>query len=69
METGLEGKPGVAAGVAVVVAVALVFGAQYFFINKIEKQTEGQDKKLTELKQKIQEGRAAERSLPQFREE
>jgi len=69
VETGLEGKPwywGVLIG-AVLAAVILFAG----FKLKIEKQQEEivrQTEQIRVLDKKIQDGRAAERELPKFRE-
>jgi type IV pilus assembly protein PilO len=50
-------------------AAGLVFGADYLFVKDIKAEIVTLDAKITELDKKIQQGRAAERKLPQFREE
>lgn len=70
METGLEGKPWYyGAGIAVVVAGALVAGGYYVKFQDMEKAIVKQERSLEELQKKIKEGEAAERQLPQFKEE
>jgi type IV pilus assembly protein PilO len=70
IETGLEGKPWyVAAGVAAGIAVVLVVAAKYMKIDDMKLQIAAQERQLTELQKKINEGRTAQASLPQFREE
>ncbi|MEA2693469.1 MAG: type pilus assembly protein PilO [Acidobacteriota bacterium] len=68
--TGLEGKPwyyGLAAGVAV---GGILFGLGYWqLIMPMDDQIAGQNTKLQELQNKIQEGRTAKAQLPKFREE
>lgn len=70
IETGLEGKPpwyGAAIGFALAVAV---LGATWWFaISPKNDQIAGQEAKLQELQQKVQEGRAAQKNLARFREE
>jgi type IV pilus assembly protein PilO len=70
METGLEGKPiyiGAIAGVSLVI-ITLVAG-HFLFFEKGSKNILRQKGRLEDLQKQINEGRAAERSLPQFREE
>lgn len=70
METGLEGKPWYfGAGLAVVVAAALVAGGYYVKFEDMGNDIKRQEKNLEELQKKIKEGEAAERQLPQFKEE
>lgn len=70
IETGLEGKPWyVSATVGVVLAGLLVFGANYMKFNDMKSTIERREKEAAELDRKINEGRSAEKSLPQFREE
>lgn len=70
IETGLEGKPWYyAAGVAVLLAGAIYFAVHYFWIKDMKLQLERKEVQLTNLQQKIAEGRAAQNRLPQFEEE
>jgi Tfp pilus assembly protein PilO len=70
IDTGLEGKPWFySAAVGALIAAALIFGVNHFYLKKMKVQIGRQGKKLGELQQKINEGRAAEKNLPQFREE
>ena len=70
METGLEGKPWYfGAGIAVVVAAALVAGGYYGKFQKMKRDIQRQGTTLEDLQKKIKEGEAAERQLPQFMEE
>ena len=69
-QTGLEGKPWyVSAAVAAVLGAVIVAGFHFTKFETIRKQIKQQEKKYTELEEKINEGRAAQRRLPQFREE
>ena len=70
MQTGLEGKPWYyGAAVGAIVAGALVAAGWYFLVEPKNKEIAAQEKKLSDLQVKIQEGRAAKQKLPQFREE
>jgi type IV pilus assembly protein PilO len=68
--TGLEGKPwyyGLGAGLVI---GGLAFGIGYWqIIMPMNDQIAGQDRKLQELQNRIQEGRTAKAQLPKFREE
>lgn len=55
--------------VGVVLAVAAVFAVEYVFVKNIKAEIASADTQISELEKKIQQGRAAERKLPQFREE
>ena len=55
--------------VGVVIAVALVFAVDYMLVKDIKNSIRDADTQTAELEKKIQQGRAAERKLPQFREE
>lgn len=69
MQTGLEGRPWYYGAIMGLILAALIVGIGYKV--KIEPQheeIERQEKRLATLQQKISEGRAAERQLPQFRE-
>lgn len=70
IQTGLEGRPWYFGALLGAVLAALIVGIGYKL--KIESQRQEidrQEARLTELQRKIQEGRAAERELPQFREQ
>jgi len=70
MALTLEGKPAwIALVVGLVLAVAIVGVTQYMFINDIDNDIRSADAKIKELDTKIQQGRAAQRTLPQFKEE
>lgn len=70
METGLEGKPWYVAGaIALGLVIAIVVLAKYVKIDDMDAQIGTRESKLAELEQKITEGRSAQASLPQFREE
>lgn len=70
MQTGLEGKPWYYGAALGLVLGALVVGAGWYFVYTDQyRQIAAKDRKLVELQQKIQEGRAAKQKLPQFREE
>jgi len=70
LENALQGKPiyyGLGIGLAIVlVAVGLV---HWLLVTKLNEQIAAADAELTELSKKIEAGRAAEKKLPQFREE
>ena len=70
MALTLEGKPvWIALVVGLVLAAAIVGVTQYMFIGDIDKKIHGADIQIKELDTKIQQGRAAQRTLPQFKEE
>lgn len=70
IETGLEGKPWyISAAVAVVLAGILITAANYFKFTQMEKDISAKQAHLDDLNRQINEGRAAQKSLPQFREE
>jgi len=70
METGLEGKPIYVGAITFVVSIGvIVFCAYYFMVKNMQEGIVRQQKKLAEVQQKVNEGRAAQKSLPQFREE
>lgn len=70
MNTGLEGKPWYYGLIAGVVIAALLGGvAQYTYFSPKKKEIERKEADLEKLQDKIQEGRAAQQKLPQFREE
>ena len=66
----LEGKPwyfGLIIGL--VLAIAIVGVVVYMFINPMDDQVRAADAQLKDLDTKIEQGRSAQRKLPQFREE
>lgn len=70
MALTLDDKPwwvGLVAGI--VIAGALVYAAETLVVKNIKADIASADAKIGELDQKISQGRAAERKLPQFREE
>lgn len=70
MALTLEGKPayfGLIIGL--VLAVVIVGLTQYLFIGDIDNKIKGADATIKDLDTKIQQGRAAQRTLPQFKEE
>lgn len=70
LETALQGKPiyyGLVIGLAIVLlAVGLT---HWLMVTKLNEEIAAADAELTELSKKIEAGRAAEKKLPQFREE
>lgn len=69
MQTGLEGRPWYFGAIMGTILGGLIAFAGYQFQIKEQKaKIETQQKQLAELERKIQEGRAAQRQLPQFRE-
>src|SRR6266568_6124767 len=70
MASLLEGKPsyyGLILGL--ILAGGLIFAANYFYISKVDEDIKVAEGQIAELDKKIEQGRAAERKLPQFREE
>jgi Tfp pilus assembly protein PilO len=70
MALTLDDKPwwvGMLAGV--LLAAGVVFGAHYMLVSKIQEETRAAEGQIAELDKKIEQGRSAERKLPQFREE
>ena len=70
MASMLEGKPsyyGLIIGL--VLAGGLVYGGYYFFISKTQDDIRFAENQISELDKKIEQGRSAQRKLPQFREE
>jgi len=55
--------------IGLLLAAAIVGATQYYFVNPIEEQIVQAESQIAELDKKIQQGRAAEAKLPQFREE
>lgn len=70
MALTLEGKPAwVALVVGLVLAAAIVGVTQYLFIGDIDDKIVGAEARIKELDTKIRQGQAAQRTLPQFKEE
>lgn len=70
MALTLEGKPAwIALVVGLVLAAAIVGVTQYMFIGDIDNNIRSADVQIKDLDTKIQQGRAAQRTLPQFKEE
>ena len=70
MALTLDGKPAwVALVVGLVLAAACVGVTQYLLIGDIDDQIRAADTRIKDLDTKIQQGRAAQRTLPQFKEE
>jgi type IV pilus assembly protein PilO len=70
MASLLEGKPayyGLIIGL--LLAGGLIFAANYFYISKVEDDINAAQNQIDELDKKIDQGRSAQRKLPQFREE
>ena len=66
----LEGKPsyyGLILGL--LLAGGLIYAANYFLVGPINEEIESADTQIAELDKKIEQGRTAQRKLPQFREE
>src|SRR5438876_7251844 len=70
MASLLEGKPsyyGLIVGL--LLAGGIIFAANYFYISKVYDDIRIADSQIAELDKKIEQGRSAQRKLPQFREE
>src|SRR5689334_16030261 len=70
MASLLEGKPsyyGLIIGL--LLAAGLIFAANYFYISKVDDDIRTADNQIADLDKKIEQGRSAQRKLPQFREE
>src|ERR1041385_7638472 len=70
MASFLEDKPsyyGLIIGL--LLAGGLIFAANYFYISKVDDDIKAADNQIAELDKKIENGRSAQRKLPQFREE
>jgi type IV pilus assembly protein PilO len=59
----------VALAIGLVGAIAILWGVKAYVVDPIQEQIAAADSKIAELDKKIEQGRAAERKLPQFREE
>jgi type IV pilus assembly protein PilO len=70
MALTLEGKPWwVGLVLGLVLAGAMVMAVEMLFVKDIKAEIAGAEAQIAELDKKIEQGRAAERKLPQFREE
>jgi type IV pilus assembly protein PilO len=70
MALTLEGKPAWIGLIIGLILAAIIVGAvQYLLIGDIDEGIRAADAKIKELDTKIQQGRAAQRTLPQFKEE
>ena len=70
MASLLEGKPsyyGLILGL--LLAGGLIFAANYFYVSKVDEDIKVAEGQIAELDKKIEQGRSAQRKLPQFREE
>lgn len=66
----LEGKPWYwGFGLGLILAIALVYTVHTLYVVDIKNGIAAAEAKIAELDRKIEQGRAAERKLPQFREE
>src|ERR1700674_1673050 len=66
----LEGKPWYwGLGIGVILAGGLVFAADYSLIEDVMGQIRAAESQIKDLDTKIEQGRSAQRKLPQFREE
>jgi type IV pilus assembly protein PilO len=70
MALGLEGKPAyVGLIVGLVLAGLAIFGFNYLLIDGVKQEIKSAESQIKELDTKIEQGRSAQRKLPQFREE
>lgn len=70
MALTLEGKPWYwGLGIGLFLAIALVAATHWFLIKPIDQKIVALNTELDELSKKIEQGRAAEKKLPQFRDE
>lgn len=70
MAFGLEGKPayfGLILGL--ILAGGIIFGLHYLFIDQVNQDIKSAEAQIKDLDTKIEQGRSAQRKLPQFREE
>ncbi len=59
----------VALAIGIVIAAIILWGVNAYVVQPIKDQIAAADSRIAELDKKIEQGRAAERKLPQFREE
>src|SRR5258707_5979107 len=70
MALTLDDKPWyIGLGIGLALAIACVAGVHYGLEVDIESKVRTDDAQIADLEKKIEQGRAAERKLPQFREE
>ncbi len=70
MPLTLDGKPWwVGLVLGLVIAALMVVGVEMLLVKDIKAEIAGAESQIAELDKKIEQGRAAERKLPQFREE
>jgi type IV pilus assembly protein PilO len=70
MALTIDDKPWyVGLAIGLVIAALIVFAIHYLLIGDINAQIRDREAKLDELSKKIEQGRSAEKKLPQFREE
>jgi type IV pilus assembly protein PilO len=70
MAITLDDKPWyVGLGVGIFLIAGVLYGAEKIFVKDLKDSIAAADTQIAELDQKISKGRAAERKLPQFREE
>src|SRR5687768_2347146 len=55
--------------VGIILAIGMLYAAESFLVKDIKQDIAKADAQIVELDRKIQQGRAAEQKLPQFREE
>lgn len=66
----LEGKPWYwGFGLGLIAAIGIIYGVDKLYVVDIKNEIAAAEAKIAELDRKIEQGRAAERKLPQFREE
>src|SRR5687767_2807322 len=66
----LEGRPWyVAAAIGFVLAIVIVWAVHAYVVAPIKQEISAAETEIAELDKKIEQGRAAERKLPQFRDE
>ena len=70
MALSLEGKPAyVGLIIGLILAGGVVWGFDYLLIEKVELDIKSAEAQIKDLDTKIEQGRSAQRKLPQFREE
>ena len=66
----LDGRPWyVAAAIGFVLAIVILWAVHAYVVAPIKQEISAAEAEIAELDKKIEQGRAAERKLPQFREE